>query len=147
MTLLEVRDSKFDVRLSRKSLCDFLFLNLLPFSNFEPRTSNLEYSALTVCKHTVSGAISLPSRGAFHLSLTVLVHYRSHGVFSLGGWSPLIPTGFLVSRGTWDPLVCVGLFIYRAVTFCVGPFQTASIKSTDKSDESPATPAFRRLLV
>src|SRR6202034_4444520 len=33
--------------------------------------------ALTVCKPTVSGTISLPSRGAFHLSLTVLVHYRS----------------------------------------------------------------------
>src|SRR5665811_41428 len=33
--------------------------------------------ALTVCKSTVSGTISLPSRGTFHLSLTVLVHYRS----------------------------------------------------------------------
>src|SRR5699024_648219 len=33
--------------------------------------------ALTTCKHTVSGSISLPFRGAFHLSLTVLVHYRS----------------------------------------------------------------------
>src|SRR5215210_762748 len=32
---------------------------------------------LTACKPTVSGTISLPSRGAFHLSLTVLVHYRS----------------------------------------------------------------------
>ena len=31
----------------------------------------------TDCRHTVSGTISLPSRGAFHLSLTVLVHYRS----------------------------------------------------------------------
>ena len=29
-----------------------------------------------------------PSRGAFHLSLTVLVHYRSSSVFSLGGWAP-----------------------------------------------------------
>ena len=28
--------------------------------------------APTVCRHTVSGSISLPSRGAFHLSLTVL---------------------------------------------------------------------------
>ncbi len=43
-----------------------------------------------------------PLRGAFHLSLTVLLRYRSPGVFSLGGWSPLIPPGFLVSRGTWD---------------------------------------------
>src|ERR671922_672648 len=33
--------------------------------------------ALTACKPTVSGSISLPSRGTFHPSLTVLVHYRS----------------------------------------------------------------------
>ena len=33
--------------------------------------------SLTDCKSTVSGSISLPSRGTFHLSLTVLVHYRS----------------------------------------------------------------------
>ena len=30
-----------------------------------------------------------------------LVHYRSPRVFSLGGWSPLIPTGFHVPRSTW----------------------------------------------
>ena len=35
------------------------------------------YNASSVCKHMVSGSISLPSRGSFHLSLTVLVHYRS----------------------------------------------------------------------
>src|ERR671938_1946019 len=35
--------------------------------------------ALTDCRHTVSGTLSLPSRGAFHLSLTVLVRYRSPG--------------------------------------------------------------------
>ena len=34
--------------------------------------------ALTDCKRTVSETLSLPSRGTFHLSLTVLVHYRSH---------------------------------------------------------------------
>ena len=28
------------------------------------------------------------SHPSFHLSLTVLVHYRSMGVFSLGAWSP-----------------------------------------------------------
>ena len=33
--------------------------------------------APTVCMHVVSGSISLPSRGSFRLSLTVLVHYRS----------------------------------------------------------------------
>jgi hypothetical protein len=34
-----------------------------------------------------------PHRGSFHLSLTVLVHYRSSEVFSLGRWASLLPTG------------------------------------------------------
>ena len=34
-----------------------------------------------------------PHRGSFHLSLTVLVRYRSPGVFSLGGWTPQFHTG------------------------------------------------------
>ena len=33
--------------------------------------------ASTAYRQLVSGSISLPSRGSFHLSLTVLVHYRS----------------------------------------------------------------------
>src|SRR5204863_7612150 len=43
---------------------------------------------LTACRHTVSGSLSSPSRGAFHLSLTVLVRYRSLQVVSLGGSGP-----------------------------------------------------------
>ncbi len=42
-----------------------------------------------------------PSRGASHLSLTVLVHYRSLGVFSLRVWSPQIHAefhGFRITR-------------------------------------------------
>ena len=31
--------------------------------------------------------------GSFHLSLTVLVHYRSSRVFSLGKWTSRLPTG------------------------------------------------------
>src|SRR5438309_5303050 len=56
---------------------------------------------LAAGEYVVSGSLSSPSRGAFHLSLTVLVHYRSLKVFSLGGWSPLLPTnspGFVVLR-------------------------------------------------
>ena len=34
-----------------------------------------------------------PNGGTFHLSLTVLVHYRSPNVFSLGEWTPQIPAG------------------------------------------------------
>ena len=33
-----------------------------------------------------------PCRGSFHLSLTVLVHYRSSDVFSLGRWTSQLPT-------------------------------------------------------
>ena len=36
-----------------------------------------------------------PNRGTFHLSLTVLVHYRSPSVFSLGEWTPQLPTGLV----------------------------------------------------
>src|SRR5438094_1746793 len=43
-------------------------------SRLPPESGN---DARTVCKPTVSGTISLPSRGTFHLSLTVLVRYRS----------------------------------------------------------------------
>src|SRR5919206_5096181 len=59
---------------------------------------------LTACGHVVSGTLSLPLRGAFHLSLTVLVHYRSPRVFSLGRWSAQVPAEFHVFRGTREIL-------------------------------------------
>ncbi len=52
-----------------------------------------QHSTLTACKHMVSGSISFPSRGAFHLSLTVLVHYRSPGYLALESGLPSFPTG------------------------------------------------------
>ena len=57
-----------------------------------------------------------PHRGSFHLSLTVLVRYRSSRVFSLGQWSALLPTRFLVSRGTQDPNRSATPFADRAFT-------------------------------
>ena len=59
--------------------------------------------ASTACKHRVSGSLSLPSRGPFHLSFTVLSSIGHWVVFSLTGWSPLFPARFLVSRSTLDP--------------------------------------------
>ena len=67
-------------------------------SHLEAETPN---SALTACRHMVSGSLSLPSRGAFHLSLTVLIAIGRQVVFSLRRWSSLIPTRFHVSSGTW----------------------------------------------
>ena len=54
----------------------------------------------SACKHRVSGSLSLPSRGSFHLSLTVLCAIGHHIVFRLGWWSTLLPAGFHVPCGT-----------------------------------------------
>src|SRR5699024_9180220 len=63
------------------------------------------YRCSTACKHRVSGSLSLPSRGPFHLSFTVLCAIGHQGVFSLTGWSPLLQSRFHVSRPTLDPAV------------------------------------------
>src|SRR5690625_4626875 len=52
--------------------------------------------ASTTCKHTVSGTLSLPFRGTFHLSLMVLVHYRSLG--SIYPWEMVLPDSNGISR-------------------------------------------------
>ena len=82
-------------------------LNLASRHNSPDRSTESTRSrpcgAPTACRRRVSGSLSLPSRGPFHLSLTVLYAIGHRVVFSLGGWSPRLPTGFLVSRGTPDP--------------------------------------------
>ncbi len=60
--------------------------------------------APTACRHTVSGTISLRSRGTFHHSLTVLSAIGHQGIFRLSGWSRQIHTGFLGPRATWVSL-------------------------------------------
>ena len=52
--------------------------------------------APTACRRTVSGTVSLPSRGAFHLSLTVLVRYRSQE--SVQPWRVVPPDSYRISR-------------------------------------------------
>src|SRR5918993_1610061 len=73
----------------RSPCSDSLSLRLPLDGLTSPRTTNSQAhsskgtpsprKALTACRHTVSGTVSLPSRGTFHLSLTVLVRYRSSG--------------------------------------------------------------------
>lgn len=57
--------------------------------------SHLE-GAPTACRHTVSGTLSLPSRGTFHLSLTVLVRYRSSG--SIQAYQVVLADSHEISR-------------------------------------------------
>ena len=52
--------------------------------------------APTACRRSVSGLFHSPHRGAFHLSLTVLVHYRSLG--SIQAWRVVPPRSDRVSR-------------------------------------------------
>ena len=83
-----------------------LSLNLATQRNSPARSTKSTTShacgALSACKHTVSGSLSLPSRGAFHLSLTVLFAIGHMVVFSLRRWSSCLPSRFLVSRRTPD---------------------------------------------
>ena len=85
-----------------------------PFRLTSPRASDsLAHSTKGTPSHhkgaptargrTVSGTVSLPSRGAFHLSFTVLYAIGHWVVFRVGGWSPRIPTRFHVSGRTLDP--------------------------------------------
>ena len=83
-----------------------------------------------------------PSRRSFHLSLTVLVHYRSPTVFSLAGWCRLVQTGFLRSRPTQGISPPSAPYVYRPVTFCGAAFQSAS-SSLRLDSGSPATPRSR----
>ena len=95
---------------------DSLSLRLASKLNLAARCNSLAHStkgtpshpkkgAPTACRRTVSGAVSLPSRGAFHLSSRYSSTIGHRRVLSLGGWSPLIPTGFHVSGGTWDAVL------------------------------------------
>src|SRR6478609_324972 len=69
------------------ALFGLAFATASPHGLTSPRTTNSQahsskgtpspLQAPTDCRQSVSGTISLPSRGTFHLSLTVLVRYRS----------------------------------------------------------------------
>ena len=84
-----------------------LTLNLASHRNSPARSTKSTTShlkcALSACKLTVSGSVSLPSRGSFHLSLTVLFAIGHWVVFRLGGWALRLHTGFHVSGTTLVP--------------------------------------------
>ncbi len=83
--------------------------------------------ALTDCKRTVSGTISLPSRGTFHLSLTVLVRYRSPG--SIQAYRVVPTDSQQISRARCYSGVrhdSHHVFVYGTLTLYDRPFQTTS---------------------
>ena len=78
--------------------------------------------------HAVSrGSISLPHRGSFRLSLTVLVHYRSVRVFS-GDGPPYSDKVSRAPRPTRHHHISP--FVYRTIThYGCGPFPEHSTKT------------------
>ena len=87
--------------------------------------------ALTACRHTVSGTLSLPSRGTFHHSLTVLIRYRSSGSIQayrvVPADSQQIPRARCYSGN--DTNRCA-VFTYRALTVYGRPSQATSTNHT-----------------
>ena len=108
-----------------------LTLNLASHRNSPARstksTTSHAYGALSACKLTVSGSLSLPSRGSFHLSLTVLFAIGHMVVFSLSRWSSFLPSGFLVSRRTPDTASLRHDFAYGGVTLFALPFKVVRL--------------------
>ena len=109
-----------------------LTLNLASHRNSPARSTKSTTShacgAMSARKHTVSGSFSLPSRGAFHLSLTVLYSIGHMVVFSLMRWSSHIPSGFLVSRRTLDTASLISPFTYGTFTLFHPTFQLCSVR-------------------
>src|SRR5579883_645552 len=81
---------------------------------------------LTVCGHVVSGSLSLPFRGSFHRSLTVLLRYRSGGYLALEGGPPGFPRGSSCPVVLKPPAEARDPLDYRAVTVSGGSSQSAS---------------------
>ena len=64
----------------------------------------------------------------FHLSLMVLVHYRSPKVFSLGRWTSRLPTGLACPVVLKDTAEVWLSFAYGTITLCGRPFQCRSAR-------------------
>ena len=103
-------------------------------------------SALSACKHTVSGSLSLPSRGSFHLSLTVLYSIGHLVVFSLMRWSSYLHAEFHVFHTTLDTAMLKNSFTYETITLCCPPFQVCSVRIF-KCNVAVRTPLILLLMV
>ena len=97
--------------------------------------------ALTARRRPVSGTLSLPSRGTFHHSLTVLIRYRSPGRIQAAKWSWQTHTGFHEPRATTGthPHPRQPGSAYGAITRSGTPSQTLRLP-----DHASAPPQRRR---
>ena len=96
--------------------------------------------ALTACRHTVSGTLSLPSRGTFHHSLTVLIRYRSSGSIQAYRVVPADSQQIPRARCYSGTLTTSRrhVFAYRALTLYGRPSQATSTNTHVLSLSAPA---------
>ena len=97
---------------------------------------------MTDCRHTVSGTLSLPSRGTFHHSLTVLIRYRSSG--SIQAYRVVPADSQQIPRARCYSGTSLGsrhVFAYRALTVYGRPSQATSTNTTvSQLPPGPADP-------
>lgn len=79
---------------------------------------------------SISSSFSLPARGSFHLSFTVLLHYRSFFLFRLKRWSFPFQTKF---HGICFTPFRILFFNYGAFTLSGKVSQTFSYKKKNSS--------------
>lgn len=94
------------------------------------------HKALTAYRHTVSGTISLPSRGTFHHSLTVLSaigHNEYSGLPGGPGRFTADSTSPLLLGAPRNPTTHA--FTYRTLTVYGRPFQTTSASTHDRATD------------
>ena len=65
-------------------------------------------------------------------------------VFRLGGWSPLVPTGFHVSGGTLDPRCLTSSFTYRTLTLYCRPSHAVRLDYSDVCRSEPRSYCYDR---
>ena len=93
---------------------------------------------MSACKHKVSGTISLPSRGAFHLSLTVLLHYRSSG--SILAWRVVPPASHRIPRARRYSGYALYFRVFVYVTITPYGLPSHAVPLTLSSIPASATP-------
>src|SRR3954466_12170083 len=122
------------------ALFGLAFATASPHGLTSPRTTNSQ-------AHSSKGTPSPRTQGAqlrrivgnrfqvlFHSPPGVLFTFPSRylsaighqGVFRLSGWSRQIRTEFQGFRATWGNAQQCQVYVYRGVTFCAVPFQSAS---------------------
>ena len=99
-------------------------------------TPSHKKGALTDCKHMVSGTISLPSRGTFHHSLTVLStigHTEYLGLPGGPGRFTADSTSPLLLGQPNNP--CIEAFNYGTITLFGGRFHTTSPNNNTQANQ------------